>query len=290
MNIRNTVFGGLGILLLATLSGLTAQANPNWWESSVLDQVFSSKDRAQKKMKEDFLAGKTTVDIDDSHTGLRLLTLNEKVAGADQPRVYVFVLIDAEPIEAAAIFSDISKHKDFMPRVLRSDSRNIGHQTFVATYEVHVGFGGIPFIKDPVDSTHYSLTDVVSASPRIMDSNKGFDKFKVSWKMIKAEHSTDIDGYAIFEPYGSRTLMTYVNYSPPTENWGIVRSGIRDGIIVAADQIRERIESVNKYPGWMQSEVSCFRRLMNDLSEIDFMAMKPDAKTYGHDARCGWLN
>lgn len=128
------------------------------------------------------------------------------VEGSPWPRAFVYQFVEATPEEAAAVFSDYSRHATYMPGLKRSTiARVIDRRTVEVEYVLRV-----PIVGDE----QYTVRDRLSR-----DDTDG--SYQVEWALVRASSTKAATGSARFEPYRNHrrskdgTLIAYVNLASP---------------------------------------------------------------------------
>lgn len=125
---------------------------------------------------------------------------SKDVDNSSWPKVFVYQAMDCTPEEAAAVFFDYARGKDYIPDVEKSEiSKTIDSVTHEVDYIYNV-----PAAEDET----YTVRDQLSYYD-------GGQSYRISWVMVRASTNLDIQGDIRFERYGSGTLMSYTNYIKP---------------------------------------------------------------------------
>lgn len=120
------------------------------------------------------------------------------VADSPWPECKIYQMIKATPEEAAAVFHDYEKHKDYFPNLKKSTIiKKIDRATVQVSYKME-----IPLVwpLSPMEE-NYTVQDHVQSLPE--------GSYQVGWTLVRADNATRSEGETHFEPVGSNTLMTY---------------------------------------------------------------------------------
>lgn len=156
----------------------------------------------------------------------------EKVSDNVWPRLKLYTLIEATPLESLAIFLALDHQKNYLPGILKSTP--IKH---VTATEVHTEYEmDLPW---PLSNSHY-----------IHGSN--FEKlskhnYVASWYMVKSDSAYKVDGSVSFTIYQGKTLMSYETLiKPKSALSGIVRGFMVKDTISAIESIKKEIVRTKK--------------------------------------------
>ncbi|MCB9230294.1 MAG: hypothetical protein H6581_01405 [Bacteroidia bacterium] len=180
-------------------------------------------------------------------------TLAEEVKwheGLPWPETTHSVIIDLDPVNAAAIFADANSHKEFNPNVLRCEvTRQLSPTEYHLFYKLKVPF--------PIISTTYTTHNLLET---LEDGS-----YRTSWSFVEAEESRDMSGSVTFTPHDGRTLMTYNNLVVPKNGLaGLFASR-------AVKEIGETVVTIADYLSSYQNREcpELARRRMSFLSRVD---------------------
>jgi hypothetical protein len=167
------------------------------------------------------------------------------------PEVTVFAYIAATPEEAAAVFGDYGRHRDYIPSVkLSRISRVIDSTTAEVDYVVD-----LPIVSDE----HYTMRDHISTD------SAGAIRF--DWLLVRATSTKATVGFARFASYTNArtgrggTLVEYYNFVTPGSrlaSLGFIKAR-------AVRQVEETVRAVAQQPdvvrrqGALQQRVAAFR-------------------------------
>lgn len=175
--------------------------------------------------------------------------LTQEMPNSAWPKAYVFQRVDATPEQAAAVFSDFERGKDFIPNVKKSQiSQRLSPSVLNVDYLLNV-----PMLKDE----SYTVQNTVS-------SYAGGAAYQVQWKMVRADSTKDIVGSIRFESLGTGSVMAYVNFVTPGSGMaGMVKKQamkqVRDTAQAIADQAhKNRVEN----PALMDQQVQALREML----------------------------
>lgn len=177
------------------------------------------------------------------------------VANSPWPECKIYQMIKATPEEAAAVFHDYEKHKEYFPNLKVSTiAKKIDRATVQVNYKLE-----IPLVwpLSPMEE-NYTVQDHVQAIP-----SEG--SYQVSWTLVRADNATRSEGETYYEPVGSNTLMTYRTIVVTTRtgaSWVVesVKQTARD----AASAIVKRIQGMHDSQGaLLQDEISALRQAVS---------------------------
>jgi hypothetical protein len=176
------------------------------------------------------------------------------VANSSWPECKVYQMIKASPEEAAAVFHDYEKHKEYFPNVKQSSIvKVIDRATVQVSYMME-----IPLVwpLSPMEE-HYTVQDHVKSTP-------ADGSYEVSWNLVRADNATRTEGETSFEPVGTSTLMSYRTIVVTTRtgaSW--VVESVKQAAKDAAHAIVNRIQNFHdRNDSVLQDEVSLLREAL----------------------------
>jgi hypothetical protein len=161
-----------------------------------------------------------------------LICHSKEVLKCPWPEVTIYTVIDASPVEAAALFSNYRDHKKYIPDLIKSDP-----VTKVAENETIVDFEmQIPW---PLANSKYSTGNVLNK----LQNNE----YEISWYLVKSDSLIDSKGMVQFIPYGKKTLLKYKSLiHPDSKLASLFSSKARSGIIKTVQAIVTYIEETKR--------------------------------------------
>lgn len=181
------------------------------------------------------------------------VVLSRERPGSPWPAVTVYVLIDASPEEAAAVFTDYNAHHTYIPSVKQSRiSRSIDAATSEVDYVV-----ALPIVSDE----RYTVLDRIS-----MDTAGG--GYRVDWTLVRASTTKATVGHARFLPYRNArtgragTLLEYFDFVTPGSRiaaMGFIRRRALREMTETALAVGRRAELMRNDPTAMRALVSALR-------------------------------
>ncbi|OUR96956.1 hypothetical protein A9Q84_11510 [Halobacteriovorax marinus] len=133
----------------------------------------------------------------------------EKVETSAWPKIHIYQIVDASPLESLAIFLALDHQKNYLPAVIVSRPiKHISATEVLTEYELELPW--------PLTNTTYTHGS---------NFKKENDKhYQANWYMVESESTEKVEGYAIFKEYKGKTLMEYHNAVKPKSIFaGIVR-------------------------------------------------------------------
>lgn len=169
-----------GLRLFFLLAALVCATAPRGW-AGLLDELDAA-DRAK------VLAGQQ-------------VALQEEVEGKPWPRLRIYQLVKATPVEVAAVFFDYNNSKTFVPDLLHSKiSKKISPCVMEVDYEVEV-----PILADEAYTARNDLKATEGGG------------FRVTWNLIRALQTKDATGHLRIEPHGEgEAVICYTNLVTPS--------------------------------------------------------------------------
>lgn len=181
------------------------------------------------------------------------VVLSRERPGSPWPAVTVYVLIDASPEEATAVFTDYDAHSGYIPSVKQSRiSRTIDAATSDVDYVV-----ALPIVSDE----RYTVQNRVS-----VDAVEG--GYRVDWTLVRASTTKATVGHARFLPYRNTrtgragTLLEYFDFVTPGSriaSMGFIRKRALREMAETALAVGRRAELMRNDPDALRARVSALR-------------------------------
>jgi hypothetical protein len=148
------------------------------------------------------------------------------------PEITVFSVIDASPVEAAALFSNYQDQKRYIPDLIKSaPTRKIADNEVIVDFEMRTPW--------PLSNSKYSTRNVF----KTLESNE----YEISWNLVQSDSLIDSKGMAQFTPYGKKTLFTYKSFIHPDSKFAsMFSSKAKDGMSKTVQAIVTYIEETKK--------------------------------------------
>jgi hypothetical protein len=185
-----------------------------------------------------------------------------QMPGSTWPAATVYVLVDATPEEAAAVFADYNAHRVYIPSVKQSRiSRVIDRATVEVDYEVDV-----PLVGDE----RYTVRNHVSC-----DDGK---HFRVDWTLVRATSTKATIGHAEFSTYVNTrtrrtgTLLEYYDFVTPGSRLAsvpFVKNRAIAQIEATARSIAAEIVASRRKPDVMKRRIAALRASVEKLPAKD---------------------
>lgn len=177
--------------------------------------------------------------------------VREQRAGSPWPAITIVTYVDATPEEAAAIFTDYTRHVEFIPSTKRS---SISRVHSPADVEVDYVLA-VPVVSDEA----YTVRD------RLSRDSAGF---RVDWTLVRASSTKATVGHARFtsatDPKTGRpaTRFEYHNFVTPGSRMakiGFIRKRALKEMELTAAAFARRFESEKKNSAAMQARIASLR-------------------------------
>jgi len=187
----------------------------------------------------DLFSELSTADQNRVKSGGQVMT-TESLDGYPWPRVRVYQMVDATPMEVMAVFTDYNNACNFVPNCLKSQ---ISKQVNLLVTEVDYVID-VPMLQDEA----YTVRDTLSAAG---------GAFTVKWEVLKATSILESEGSLYAEPYGDgKSLIRYTNLVKPSSVAapllkGVAMSQMKDTVQAIVDQV----EKIKANPSRMKSQV-----------------------------------
>jgi hypothetical protein len=166
-------------------------------------------------------------------TNRELILHSKDIPKHPWPEITIFALIDASPVESAALFSNYQDHKKYIPDLVKSDPiRKIAENETIVDFEMHVPW--------PLANSKYSTGNVFSKSEN--------NEYEIRWYLVQSDSLIDGKGAAQFTPYGKKTLLKYRSFiHPDSKLASIFASKAKSGIEKTVHAIVAYIEQTKRH-------------------------------------------
>ncbi|PIK15240.1 hypothetical protein [Halobacteriovorax sp. JY17] len=156
----------------------------------------------------------------------------EKVNANPWPRIHIYQIVDATPLETLAIFLALDHQKNYLPNVLVSTPvKHIGPTEVYTSYELELPW--------PLSNSHYTHA---SDFKKVSDT-----EYTAKWWMITSESAESVEGSAKFKAYKGKTLMEYHSLVKPKSFLaGLVKSSMLEDTLASIEAVRAEIKRVKK--------------------------------------------
>jgi carbon monoxide dehydrogenase subunit G len=161
-----------------------------------------------------------------------LIIHSKEVAKCPWPELTVFALIDASPVEAAAVFSNYEDQKKYIPDLVKSDpARRVAQNETIVNFEMRLPW--------PLANSRYSTGNIFNRLEN--------DKYEICWYLVESDSLIDSKGTVQFIPYGNKTLLKYQAFVHPGSRLASIFSSRAKATITKTVQaIVSYIEEVRK--------------------------------------------
>jgi len=165
-------------------------------------------------------------------TNKELIIHSKEIPERPWPEITIFALIDALPIEAAALFSDYQDQKTYIPDLIKSDPvKKISDNETIVDFEMRTPW--------PLANSKYSTGNIFKRL-----ENNGYE---ISWYLVKSDSLIDSKGMVQFIPYEKKTLMKYKSLIYPDSRFAsIFSSKAESGMSKTVQAIAAYIEETKK--------------------------------------------
>jgi hypothetical protein len=180
-------------------------------------------------------------------TNKELIIHSKDIPGCPWPEITVFTLIDALPIEAAALFSNYQDHKKYIPDLIKSDPiKKISDNEIIVNFEMYIPW--------PLSNSKYSTGNVFK--------NLEKNKYEISWYLVESDSLVGSKGAVQFIPYARKTLLIYKSLIHPDSKFAsILSSKAKSGMIKTVQAIATYTEeTINKNPELIQKLINALPR------------------------------
>ncbi len=159
----------------------------------------------------------------------------------------VFQVVSSTPAEAAAVFTQYNRHKEYFKNMIVSQSVSSSDhfRDTINNYTIQINVFGLSLTES------YTVDDTLSLESDVPGG------FQVNWKMIKPGANTvHADGSARFEPYGSdSTLIVYDNsvtpyatfFTRPFINTSIAKNYAAQTLVDIVSSLKVAIENEKQF-------------------------------------------
>ena len=163
--------------------------------------------------------------------GKHLIQENE-IKDSPWPEITHYTIINATPLEAAAVLSYYPHQKLYVPDLIESNPVKK-----VTPTDTHVAYRmKVPW---PLKDTRYVTGNIIKQI--------GPDSFEISWYLVSSESIKKTKGSAKFIPLNGKTLMEYKNFVDPDNSFApLVTSLMKSNLKETVEAIVARIESLAK--------------------------------------------
>ncbi len=147
------------------------------------------------------------------------------------PVVKIFKLVNAEPLEAFAIFSALDYQEKYVPKTLKSKPvKHISSTEVLTEYEIQ-----IPFPLPNALHVHGSLLKQIP------------NGYEINWYRVSSNSTEEAQGYARFTKYKNMTLMEYQSFIIPKSIFGsLVKKMMISDVADTVTAIARHIEKLKK--------------------------------------------
>lgn len=170
-------------------------------------------------------------DIVKIESGKQVL-YKEKINASPWPKIKIYQLVDASPLETLAIFLALDHQKNYLPNVLVSSPvKHVSPTEVYTKYELELPW--------PLSNSHYThASDFKKVSK---------NEFSAKWWMITSESAEIVDGSATFKEYKGKTLMTYNSFVKPKSFLaGLVKDSMIEDTLLSIKSVKDETEKLKK--------------------------------------------
>jgi hypothetical protein len=205
--------------------------------ASFSKDIFSSFSPSQKSLLKQ---GKT-------------LQVKKKIKGSSWEKLTFYNIIEVDSYKAAAVFSNIEQHKNFVPNMVRSKIIQKESANFMkVSFKIQTPW--------PIPDAKYVVTNKI---------NKNKDgSIIVSWKQIESNTMDDNKGFIHFYRLGkNQTFVTYENLIVPSSILaGLFKSMAERDMLASFEVMMKHIKSVvdGKKAG-LNRDLKLFDKIYNSL-------------------------
>jgi hypothetical protein len=148
------------------------------------------------------------------------------------PEITIFSVIDASPVEAAALFSNYQDQKRYIPDLVKSvPMKKIGENETIVDFEMRTPW--------PLSNSKYSTKNVF----KTLENNE----YEISWNLVQSDCLIDSKGMAQFTSFGKKTLFMYRSFIHPDSKFAsMFSSKAKDGMSKTVQAIVAYIEETKK--------------------------------------------
>ena len=156
----------------------------------------------------------------------------EKVNANPWPRIRIYQLVDATPLETLAIFLALDHQKNYLPNVKESDPvKHVSPTEVYTSYELELPW--------PLSNSHYThASDFKKVSK---------DEYTAKWWMITSESAESVKGSAKFTAYKGKTIMEYNSLVKPKSFLaGLVKNTMLEDTQSSIEAVRTELARLKK--------------------------------------------
>ncbi|HEY3275370.1 MAG TPA: hypothetical protein VGJ94_02025 [Syntrophorhabdaceae bacterium] len=148
------------------------------------------------------------------------------------PEITIFGLIDATPLEAAALFSNYQDQKKYIPDLIKSEPRRkTAENEVIVDFEMQTPW--------PLSNSRYSTANVFKIT--------ACNEYEIRWRLVESDSLIDSKGTARFIPYGNKTLFIYKSLIHPNSRFAsMFSSKAKAGLFKTVQAIVTYIEQTKK--------------------------------------------
>jgi len=171
--------------------------------------------------------------------------------GHSWPKVTVYQRIEATPEESMAVMADCDRHVNFFKGILKSKvTQYIDISTFIVDYTLHLPW--------PFSDENYSLKNHLSQI-----NNRS--TYLLTWNMVRADTTQNIQGNVRFEELGSGTIMAYQNLVVPDSGFAsVIKNQAIQSVKDAAKSLSKQIQNEKlSDPALLQRQIHHLRNALN---------------------------
>ena len=119
----------------------------------------------------------------------------DSTAEGPWPASTIFAVVDLNPAQAVGVFSDYTNHKNFVPKIIRSDIV----QSWDNGVKSNVSFTlDMPIMSD----SEFTMEDIIE--------DLGQGAYQIKWQQVVSDASLKSDGHARFYPIeGGKSIFEY---------------------------------------------------------------------------------
>lgn len=174
-----------------------------------------------------------------------------QTVGRSWPKVTVYQKIEATPEESMAVMADCDRHVNFFKGILKSKvTQHIDTSTFIVDYTLHLPW--------PFSNENYSLKNHLSQT-----NNRS--TYLLTWSMVRADTTQDIQGHVRFEELGTGTIMAYQNLVVPNSGFAsVIKDQAIQSVKNAAKYLSKQIQNEKlREPTLLQQQIQDLRNALN---------------------------
>ncbi len=170
-------------------------------------------------------------DISALESGKQII-YKEDVESAPWPKLHIYQLIDATPLESLAIFLALDHQKNYLPNVVMSKPvKHVSPTEVYTSYELELPW--------PLSNSHYTHA---SDFTKVSES-----EYTAKWWVITSESAESVDGSAEFKEYKGKTMMAYHSLVKPKSMLaGFVEGTMVEDTLSSIEAVRTETHRVKK--------------------------------------------